>query len=96
MEQDSLKGAPLVPDKDVVTSPVAIQPKAVKTMFINLADSLALAAIISDADFTKKNLTVKIDSENPKRLNVVFPVKLSGNIEVSNTDIYFGFYLGGE
>jgi len=94
MEQDSLKGAPLVPDKDIVSSPVAIQPKAVKTMFINLADSLALAAIISDAEFTKKNLTVKISNENPKRLDVTYPVKLSGNIEVSSTDIYFGFYLG--
>jgi phage tail sheath gpL-like len=93
MEQDSLKGAPLVPDADIVTNPAAIQPKAIKTMFINLADSLALAAIISDAKFTKKNLKVNIDSENPKRVNVVFPVKLSGNIEVSSTDIYFGFYL---
>lgn len=93
MEQDSLKGAPLVPDQDIVTNPAAIQPKAIKTMFINLADSLALAAIISDAKFTKKNLKVAIDSENPKRVNVTFPVKLSGNIEVSSTDIYFGFYL---
>jgi len=92
MEQ--IKGAPLVPDQDIVSSPVAIQPKAIKTMFINLADSLALEAIISDAAFTKKKLTVKIDSENPKRLNVEFPVKLSGNVEVSSTDIYFGFYLG--
>jgi phage tail sheath gpL-like len=93
MEQDALKGAPLIPDKDVVTNPAAIQPKAVKTMFINLADSLARAAIISDADFTKKNLKVSIDTENPKRLNVTYPVKLSGNIEVSSTDVYFGFYL---
>jgi len=96
MEQDKLKGAPLVPDRDIVSSPVAIQPKTIKTMFINLADSLSLAAIISDADFTKKNLTVAIDSSNPKRLNVTYPVKLSGNIEVSSTEIYFGFYLGGD
>jgi len=93
MEDDRLKGAPLVPDQDVVTNPSAIQPKAIKTMFMNLADSLASAAIISDAKFTKKNLKVSIDSENPKRVNVQFPVKLSGNIEVSSTDIYFGFYL---
>jgi hypothetical protein len=36
---------------------------------------------------------VKIDSTNPKRLNVRYPVKLSGNVEVTSTDIYFGFYL---
>ena len=96
MEQDSLKGAPLVPDADIVTNPAAIQPKTIKTMLINLADTLVLVAIISDAKFTKKNLSVAIDGENPKRVNTKYPVKLSGNIEVSSTDIYFGFYLGGK
>ena len=89
-------GVPLVPDEDVVTNPNAVQPKMVVTAFVNLAKSLAKKALISDAEFTKKNLKVAIDSENPKRLNVQFPVKLSGNIEVSSTDVYFGFYLGGE
>jgi hypothetical protein len=37
---------------------------------------------------------VNIDSENPKRVNVKYPAKLSGNVEISSTDIYFGFYLG--
>jgi phage tail sheath gpL-like len=94
MEQDSLKGAPLVSDNTVTTNPAAVSPKVVKTMFYNLADSLAKAAIIQEQDFTKKNMTVKINSENPKRLDVTFPVKLSGNVEVSSTDVYFGFYLG--
>ena len=96
MEADEMVGVPLVPDADVVTNKNAVQPKTVRTAFINLAKNLAKKAIISDAEFTKKNLEVSIDSENPKRLNVVFPVKLSGNIEVSSTDVYFGFYLGGE
>lgn len=96
MEADSMIGVPLVPDEDVVTNPNAVQPKMVVTAFVNLAKSLAKKALISDAEFTKKNLKVAIDSENPKRLNVQFPVKLSGNIEVSSTDVYFGFYLGGE
>lgn len=95
MEADEKKGVPLIPDEDVTTNPSAIQPKVVKTELVNLAFSLAKKAIISDAKFTKKNLSVDIDDENPKRLNVKFPVKLSGNIEVSNADIYFGFYLGG-
>ena len=96
MEADEMKGAPLIPDEDVVTNPNAIQPKVVKTAFVNLAKSLTEKAILCDAEFTKKNLEVNIDSENPKRLNVVFPVKLSGNIEVSSTDVHFGFYLGGK
>jgi phage tail sheath gpL-like len=94
MEADELKGAPLVSDKTITDNPTAVTPKAIKTMFFNLADSLAKKAIIQEPDFTKKNMSVAIDSENPKRVNVVFPVKLSGNVEISSTDIYFGFYLG--
>jgi len=94
MEADELKGAPLVTDETITDNPTAVCPKMIKTYFYNLADSLARAAIIQEPQFTKKNMTVKIDSENPKRLNVTFPVKLSGNVEVSSTDIYFGFYVG--
>ena len=61
---------------------------------MNLAKNLADKAIIQDIDTTKDGLEVSIDSENPKRLNVTFPVKLSGNVEVTSTDIYFGFYVG--
>jgi phage tail sheath gpL-like len=96
MESDDLKGAPLVTDETITTNPTAVAPKMIKTSFMNLADSLALKAMLAESKFTKENLTVKIDSENPKRINVVFPVKISGNIEISSTDVYFGFYLGGE
>ena len=95
MEADALKGAPLVSDATITENKRAVQPKTVKTSFMNLADSLALQAIIQESEFSKKNMEVKIDSNNPKRLNVKFPVKLSGNVEISDTDIYFGFYLGG-
>ena len=94
MEQDDLKGAPLVADGDVVTNPKAVQPKVIVGYFYNLADSLVKNAIITDAAYTKKNMTVAIDDENPKRLNTTFPVKLSGNIEVSSNDIYFAFNTG--
>lgn len=93
-ESDEVKGAPLVPDKQVTTNPKAIKPVTVKGWLANLAHSLALAAIISDEDFTKDNLTVGINTENPKRIDYVFPCKLSGNVEVISGDIYFGFYLG--
>lgn len=93
LEADSKKGAPLVSDETVTTNPTAVQPKMVKAELMNLADSLARAAIIQEPAFTKENLVVKIDSMNPKRLNVQYPVKLSGNVEVVSGDIYFGFYL---
>jgi phage tail sheath gpL-like len=94
MEADELKGAPLVTDATVTTNRTAVAPKTIKAMFMTLADSLAKEAIIQEPEFTKKNLSVAIDGQNPKRVNVVFPVKLSGNVEISSTDVYFGFYLG--
>lgn len=94
MEADELKGAPLVEDETVTSNKAAIQPKTVKTWFLNLANSLADKAIIQDMETTKAGLKVSIDSENPKRLNTIFPVKLSGNVEVTSTDIYYGFYVG--
>lgn len=93
-ESNDVKGAPLVPDKQVTTNPKAIKPVTIKGWLANLAHSLALAAIISDEDFTKENLLVGINSENPKRVDYVFPCKLSGNVEVVSGDIYFGFYVG--
>jgi hypothetical protein len=91
-EADDVVGAPLVPDEQITTNPTALQPKAFKTWFRNLANSLGLNAIISDVDFTLDNITVSIDSENSKRVNYVFPVKVSGNVEVVSGDVYFGQY----
>jgi phage tail sheath gpL-like len=93
MEANEKKGAPLVPDTTATANPRAVQPKMVKTELMNLATALARAAIISEPEFTKENLVVKIDSTNPKRLNYQYPVKLSGNVEVISGDLYFGFYL---
>lgn len=95
LEADEKKGAPLIEDNTVTSNPAAIQPKMVKSELLRLAKTLADKAIIQDTEFTKDGLKAEIDSENPKRLNVTFPVKLSGNAEVISGDIYYGFYLGG-
>ncbi len=95
LESDEKKAAPLVEDNTVTSNPKAIQPKMVKSELLTLAKTLAEKAIIQDTEFTKDGLKAEIDSENPKRLNVTFPVKLSGNVEVCSGDIYYGFYLGG-
>jgi phage tail sheath gpL-like len=93
LEADEKKGAPLVSDATPTTNPRAIQPKMVKTELMNLANSLSREAVTQEPEFSKENMSVKIDSSNPKRLNVKYPVKLSGNVEVTSTDIFFGFYL---
>ena len=94
-EADDVEGAPLIPDDAVSSHPTALRPKTFRTWYANMADDLADMAIIADAKFTKENMSVGIDSENPKRLDSKIPVKLSGNAEVISTDLYFGFYVGG-
>ncbi|MBR4159918.1 MAG: hypothetical protein IKT97_07710 [Spirochaetia bacterium] len=95
MESDRMRGATLVEDDTVTTDSETIQPKDVRTALMNLADTLALGALVQESKYTKANMEVEIDSENPKRINVVYPVKLSGNVEISSSEIYFGFYTGG-
>jgi phage tail sheath gpL-like len=96
MEADALKGAPLVSDKQPTRNKAAQSPKMIKASLMNLADSLAEEAILAEAEFTKKNLSVLLDTANPNRLNNTFPVKLSGNIEITDSLVQFGFLLGGE
>ncbi len=92
----SLKGRPLAPDTTVTGDPDAVQPKYVKNILSNLADSLAggNSMIIVEPKFTKENMKVTINDQNPKRLDVIFPVKISGNVEVVSVDVKWGFYLG--
>ena len=75
-------------------NPDAKTTKDFKTWFANLATSLGEAALISDPDFTIKNMVVKIDSANPDRVNYTFPVKMSGNIEIVDGNVPFGQYVG--
>lgn len=87
-------GAPLIPDNQPTVNPTAKQPKmAVATLRV-LADNLGLGAIISDPDYTKDNTQAGINSQNAKRLDIIFPVKLSGNTNIISIDLFFGFYYG--
>jgi phage tail sheath gpL-like len=96
MEDNALKGAPLIADTQPTRNRAAQSPKMIKASLMNLANSLAEEAILAEAEFTKKNLTVLLDTANPNRLNNTFPAKLSGNIEITDSLIQFGFLLGGE
>lgn len=91
-----LKGKPLAPDSTITADPDAVQPKNIIALFSTLADSLAggRSMIIVEPTFTKENSTASIDSQNPKRLNSTFPVKLSGNVEVNSNDVFWGFNFG--
>lgn len=94
MESDTYKSAPLLPDNTPTTNRRAKKPKNIITVLGNLATNLGLVAIISDPEWTKERITAEISSTNPKRIDNAFPVKLSGNIEINDNTVYFGFYFG--
>jgi phage tail sheath gpL-like len=87
-------GAPLVPDGQPTTNPTAKTPGMIKAELAALADNLAAEAIISDPAATKAALSVLIDTQNPKRVNLVLPVKLSGNVNIMDAIVEYGFYFG--
>ncbi len=93
-EDPSVKASPLIPENQPTSNPTAKSTKDFKTWFANLAKSLGDNALISDVEFTIKNMKVSIDSANSKRVNYTFPVKVSGNIEVVDGDVLFGQYVG--
>lgn len=88
-------GAPLLPDGDPTTNRAAKNPKAAKAALSSLLDRLGLEAIISDPATSKAALQVEISSLNPKRLDMVVPVALSGNTNIKSIDLNFGFFFGG-
>jgi phage tail sheath gpL-like len=86
-------GAPLVPDEQTTVNPAAKKPAMAKAAVAALIDDLAAQAILSDPAAAKAALTAVIDSQNPKRLNITMPVKLSGNANIIDATLVFGFHF---
>ena len=87
-------GAPLIPDNQPTTNRDAKKPKTAVAEMSSMIDSLGLNAIISDPETAKANTFAEIDSQNPKRLNAVTTVQLSGNANIISVDLNFGFFFG--
>lgn len=87
-------GAPLIPDDQPTINRSAKKPKMAVAAVAAMLDSLGLNAIISDVPFSKANTQAAINDQNPKRLDVVTTVKLSGNTNIISVDLDFGFYFG--
>ena len=58
-----------------------------------MIDGLAENAIISDPEYSKAHTQAVINAQNPKRLDIMVPVKLSGNSNIISIDLNFGFYF---
>lgn len=87
-------GAPLIPDDQPTVNRDAKKPKTAVAAVSVILDSLGLNAIISNPEAAKKNTIAEIDSGNPKRLNLVTTVQLSGNSNIKSIDLEFGFFFG--
>ena len=87
-------GAPLIPDNQPTSNRDAKKPKTAVAAVAAILDSLGLNAIISDPETAKANTFAEIDSGNPKRLNLVTTVQLSGNTNIKSIDLDFGFFFG--
>jgi phage tail sheath gpL-like len=87
-------GAPLIPDDQPTVNRAAKKPKMAVAAVASMLDSLGLNAIISDPETAKKNTFAEIDDQNPKRLNLVTTLQLSGNTNIKSIDLEFGFFFG--
>lgn len=87
-------GAPLLPDDQPTVNRAAKKPKTAKAAVAAMLDSLGLNAIISNPNAAKLTILTEIDGANPKRLNVIVTVQLSGNNNIVSIDLEFGFFFG--
>ena len=87
-------GAPLIPDNQPTTNRSAKKPKMAVAAIASLVDSLGLNAIISDPETTKASIVSVINESNPKRLDTEYTVQLSGNSNIHDIGLNFGFFFG--
>lgn len=90
------KGAILITDDDDSDNPRARRPKDVVAECYKLNGGLGQAAIIARVAETNANTTAVPDSQNPNRVNISTPPPLSGNMNITDARIRFGFVFGGQ
>ena len=76
------------------TNPSAKKPKMAVAAAAAMVDSLALEAIVSDPETSKALIVAGINPTNPKRLDLVVPIFLSGNTNIKSIDLQFAFFFG--
>ncbi len=89
---DEWDGAPMIPDDQPTVNASAKKPKMWIGEANGIIDALGLQAIISDPVAAKKKTTCVIVA--PKRYKGTVQVQLSGNANVADIDLEYGFYYG--
>lgn len=92
--QPKWDGAPLIPDNQPTVNPAAKKPKTAKAAAAGIIENLGLEAILADTASTIPAIVADIDTQNPKRLNMAIPVKISGNTNIISIDLLWGFNFG--
>jgi len=80
-------GAPLIPDDQATTNRDARKPLHAKSAVSSVIDDLALAALITNPDETKSQITSQISPINANRLDMVIPISISGTLIIGSIDI---------
>ena len=94
-EDPEWAGAVLIPSGQATSNPRAKTPSMAKAEIARMLDSLEDIAIVSDAAFAKSTIVADISAINPKRLDISFTYKISGNTNQISIDARWGFYFGG-
>ena len=87
-------GAPLLLDTDFTTDEDAVKPKTARATAAAIVDGLADAAIVGMRDETKSGIRAQINTQNPDRLDLVIPWKVSGNANQIAITQEFSFIFG--
>jgi phage tail sheath gpL-like len=82
-------GAPFIPDGQPTVNPDARTPSGAVADAAAIVQSLADNAIVVRADETKKAITATI--AGPNRLDLVIPILLSGNTNIKDIQLRWGF-----
>lgn len=86
-------GAPLIPSGPT-TNPDAKTPEMAIAAVAAVVDNLGLAAIISNPEAAKESITANINPSNPKRLDISVTVQVSGNANIRDVTLNWGFFFG--
>jgi phage tail sheath gpL-like len=87
-------GAPLLAEADPTVNPTAKKPSTFVAAAASVIDGLVADAILADAATIKSTITAEIDAANPKRVNLSMTIKLSGNTNIIDIPIKWGFNFG--
>lgn len=89
-ESEEWDGAPIIPNDQPSANESARRPRDVVAAANAIIDNLSLAAVLANPEATKKKTTCTLTG--PKRWRLVVKPLLSGNGNVKENAIGFGFY----